>query len=496
MFSCVLVFLLALQSCTNPYSFDIGRNNYKTSRNNKNSDRFLLATTVPLQLDQADQDFTVRIGLGNPVQYFDVQLDTTSSVTWVPSSQRFNADKFNNSNTNFSSNVFSNQTRTNNSYNAYNFGNSNYNNNNYTSYNYSWNGTIINAYDETRSNSSQNTNRSIEIEYEEGDVTGVWTYDKVNVASLVADGFAFVQATNYDSDYAAHRGGKLGLGLHSKHGEKFSLLSALQRAGAINKRMFALSQSENGGKLFLGDFPLSTYFNINKFSKCNVSSTEGLDDEFRDGWVCDISHVLLGDIKNLTNALEVDGRVIFDAAYQYIKAPKNFNKYFKNYFQSKNVSNCRDSVVEEERTIVCANNNNFSKLGSISFLLEGTAYRINAEELFEKSGEGYEFLVRFSDDNENIWRLGFPFVSQYTVVFDAEDFSVGFSGGNRVDYTGQWKDWYNGNSQADKANRFFYMIVGATIFGSILFIFIVFLIVHSIKRKRLEEHGPLINEHN
>jgi hypothetical protein len=313
---------------------------------------------------------------------------------------------------------------------------------------------------------------------------------------MTVDGFAFVQVTEYDDDYISYRGGKLGLGLHSKHGEKFSILSTLQRAGYINKRMFSIAQTGNSKTLFIGDYPVSTYFSLNRFSSCNVSSTEGLDDEYKDGWVCDISHVLLGNVRNLTHALEVDGRVIFDTAYQYIRAPKNFRKYFKNFFNDNNITSCKDTSYEDEKRIVCSNRNDFSKLGSISFLLEGTAYKIPAEELFEQSGEGYEFLIRFSDDKDNIWTLGAPFMDQYTVVFDAEKYSVGFSGGEKADYQKQWEDWYNGNSEADKANRFFYMIVGASIFGSILFIFIVFLVFHSIRRKRLEEHGPLINEKN
>ena len=485
-FSIVLIFLSSLN--TKPIEIHLIQKEPTLKTIIDLNKRFLLATTVPIKVDSYDGDYVTTIGLGTPFQTFDVEIDTTSSISWVPSSKRFKNERpiSNDYNAQYGNNTNNNSNLT--------------NNNNLNQYAEAYQNqtnefnSSFNKYDETQSRTSANTNRTIEIEYDNGDVKGVWTYDTVEIANKSVEGFAFVQVTKYDKDYDDHNGGKLGLGLHSKHGEKFSILSALKSAGHINRKMFSIVKTGKTKNLFIGEYPISTYFSLNKFSKCNISSSEGLDDEYKDGWVCDLSHVLLGNVKNLTQALEVDGRVIFDSVYKYIRAPKNYNKYFKNFFNSKNITNCKDTNYEDEKRIVCSNKNDFSKLGSISFLLDGTSYRIPAEELFEQSGEGYEFLIRFSDDKDNIWILGSPFMDQYTVVFDMEDFNVGFSGGNKDEFQIQWQEWYEGNSQADKANRFFYMIVGASIFGSILFIFIVFLIFHSIRRKRLEEHGPLINE--
>jgi len=130
--------------------------------------------------------------------------------------------------------------------------------------------------------------------------------------------------------------------------------------------------------------------------------------------------------------------------------------------------------------------------------LEGTGYTIEGEDLFENLDNiNYEFLIRFDKDtnSDNIWSFGHPFLSEYTVVFNGEEKHVGFHGGETIDLEEEWNEW-NKPEPIIKNTQFFYLIVGASILGGLLLIAIIFIIVHSLKRRRLEEHGPLINDQN
>ena len=73
--------------------------------------------------------------------------------------------------------------------------------------------------------------------------------------------------------------------------------------------------------LFIGDNTAS------KYSFCNVTSGEDLDDIYKESWVCDLTHVgifstKLGISNSLHDYVQIsDGKVDFDSAYEYIAVP-------------------------------------------------------------------------------------------------------------------------------------------------------------------------------
>lgn len=513
----IIGLVLAVQVVSTPISMDLTKS--KGKRKAIRSSRLLASQNVNLKYNTGKEEFyTVRLGLGNPVQYFDVQVDTTSSISWVPSSHSELGNSQSGKTGNSTKVAVTYETKTNKTNSSsdfnktynYSIGNKNDSNNQDDSNSTKYEASVTvspsnditpdgrNTYYQSRSSSARTTNKTVKIENEDGDVKGTWTYDNVQLGSLKANDYAFVQAVKYDKDFSDYDGGKLGLGYHSKHGEKFSLLHTLKDAGVISKKIFSISASNNtGAALHIGDYPIGSYFSLKGYSSCNLTSSDGLDDEYEDGWICDISHVFLGEHQNISESIKVDGRVMFDSSLRYIRAPEKFLKMAKSYIIANNITGCSDKKYDDGRVLSCDSSNDFSKLGDISFLLSGWVYTIPAKNLFQRSDDNRsDFLIRFEGDKNNFWVFGLAFFNEFTVIFNAEDKHVGFSGGKRQDFTSQWTAWVASDAAADEANRNFYMIVGATILGSVLLITIVFLVVHSIKRRRLEEHGPLINERN
>ena len=64
---------------------------------------------------------------------------------------------------------------------------------------------------------------------------------------------------------------------------------------------------------------------------------------------------------------------------------------------------------------------------AISFVLQGYSYSLPLEKLFEdgaKNGE-MDFLIKFIDDEDAIWTLGYPFLNQFLMIFNMEENHVG-----------------------------------------------------------------------
>lgn len=415
-----------------------------------NNLRFLQDREITVDYQDSKEYFVIDISLGTPPQSFKVQIDTTTSVTWVPSSENKNL----------------------------------YNN--------------TNAFNSSLSNTSRDVNRTLEIEDEDGDVEGFVSYDIVDLKGLKADNFPFVQVTEYDENFRDHKEGKLGLGYRNEFGGEFSILEKLKENGLIKKKIFALSGTDNKhGKLYLGGYPEDSAAG---YTFCNLTTSIGLDDFYRDSWICELSHYFIGEAQNFAQAYEISGRVIFDSAYSYISAPKTYLANFKqNFLLNNSAIDCQEVTNEDEVGYVCSlkPNASFYDVDSLSFVLDGYAYLIESEDLFKKiEGENnkYEFLIKFYDENDNIWSFGYPFLSQYLAVFNMEDKNIGFKGGEVIDFTSEWTDWYRNDTSLITEEQMKYLIYGAGILGGILFIFIIFIVIHSIRRRRLEEHGPLIED--
>ena len=105
--------------------------------------------SISIKYLDAYQFFTVPITIGG--QVFDVQFDTTTSETWVPS--------------------------------------------------ISTNYTVQPKYDASASATSTQTNKTFEINDEEGDVRGKAVYDTLKIGPYTIEQFGFVQVEHYPNDF-------------------------------------------------------------------------------------------------------------------------------------------------------------------------------------------------------------------------------------------------------------------------------------------------------
>ena len=319
------------------------------------------------------------------------------------------------------------------------------------------------------------TNQEISIY---NNIIGNLTYDILNMGNINAN-ISFVEY-----QYMPNRLGVLGFGYNHKYNQNYSLINTLYNSGVIGKRVFSLGKDD----LIIG---INDYKN---YTTCNLTSNEGLTEEYREGWICDIDYLTHG--KGIfTNGENIDARVVFDSNYDYISMPAKYIQFFKNYLVYNYGREDLCHIIQNnvnETSFICINTDT-SNFTDIYLVIEENGYNIPASVIFKKSNLNSthsHLLINFIDDEEEIITLGKPFFEEYTLIFDYDEKKVGFVGKtiNLKEEIGNWQ-----NDFSEQANKFFYLMVFATIFGSLLFIIIVMLIIRSIKRRRIEEHGPLIN---
>ena len=409
--------------------------------------------------------YTIPLNVGYPSQTFNVQVDTSTSTTWLPSIKCKNcvlAEKF---------------------------------------------------YDEEKSRTSSPTNSIIKLEDEDGNVEGYEISDNIILGKYKLKQYGFIQVTKVSDDFRDHYEGKLGLGYRSHLDNKeFNFLEKLKKNNLILKKIFSINSiNDKKGMLFIGDIPGKEY---NSF--CNVTTNiEHVDDMYKESWICHLTHIGIFDInKGISNklknydVLKNNNLVNFDSASDYISLPisekANIEKLLKKAnlqctnskkSQTKKVfdESLRNRIREEEITITCKTNiNELSKINlALSFVLQGYVYSLPLDLLFVqgvKEGE-MEMLIKYIDDNSAIWTFGYPFMNQFLMVFNMEDNHVGIKKLKKtaLPIVNVYKDWVSWSLK--DGNSYFYKIV-AIIVLILIVLAIIFLIYRAIRRRSLESNGP------
>ena len=388
---------------------------------------------IKLEFREKNHFFTIPITVGSNEQPFEVQVDTTTCETWLPSIN--------------------------------------------TTYK-------VEKYDPRSSNTSQVVNKEFEIDDEDGNVRGIPVYDSVTVGPFSLDRFGFVVVNGYEKDFKDFPDGKLGLGFRHEHGVEFNWLGYLKEKGLIEKEIFTILPEEE--KLYVGGIPPELTGDV--FSTCDLTETNDLDDVFRAGWVCELTHIFFGvdtKEKSLEMALQVDARVIFDSAYDYISMPKrhlnNFNKKFMQEFFNDSCIEIKD---DDEIYFICDDDEKI-KQGSIAFLMGGFGYVIPWNKLFKQIEEDkYEMLIRFHKENDDIFSFGYPFTSQFVIVYNAEDKQLGFYGGEKIDLKKDWDEYMAGESPLQKKEKIKKLLLYGGIIGGILLFLIICLVIRSNNMKK------------
>ena len=396
----------------------------------------LKSSPIKLEFRKKNHFFTVPMTVGSNNQLFEVQVDTTTSETWLPSIN--------------------------------------------TTYK-------VQKYDPKSSSTCEILSKEFDIDDEDGNVRGNAIYDSVKIGSYSLDKFGLVLVHSYEQDFKDFPSGKLGLGYRHEHGVDFNWIGSLKAKGYIDKEIFTILPEEE--QLVVGGVP--PYLEGKNSSFCELVETNDLDDVYRAGWVCELTHIFFGvntEEKSLEMALEINARVIFDSAYDYISIPKRHLEDFnKNFLQEYYNDSCISIKENEELYFICDDDNNKIQQGSIAFILGGYGYVIPSNKLFKKiEDDKYEMLIRFNKENDDIFSFGYPFTSQFIMAYNAEDKKVEFFGGDKIDVKKDWDTYMAGESPSQKKEKIIKLLIFGGILGSILLIIIICLVVRSYKRRKMD----------
>ena len=405
------------------------------------------SSSIKLEFREKNHFFTIPIKIGSNGQQFEVQVDTTTSETWLPSV-----------NTTFK----------------------------------------VQKFDPKKSSTCQIIPKEFEIDDEDGNVRGTPVYDSITVGSFTLDKFGFVLVQGYQKDFKDFPDGKLGLGFRHEHGVDFNFLGSLKSKGLINKEVFTILPKEE--KLVIGGIP--SELEKETYSTCNLVETNDLDDAYRAGWICELTHIFFGvntKEKSLEMALQVNARVIFDSAYNYISMPKrHLNNFNKNFMEKFFYDSCIQVKDKNDIYYICDADEKIQH-GAIAFLVGGFGYVIPWDKLFKKIEEDkYEMLIRFHKENDDIFSFGYPFTSQFTIVYNAEEKHLGFYGGEKIDLKKDWDEYMAGESPSQKKEKMKKLLIYAGILGGILLFIIICLFIRSnrIKKNNIEQNPIIHQEQN
>ena len=366
----------------------------------KNSKETSLEKSLTLVLPfQDNEDFILSpLGLGTPVNFAPVQVETTSYKSWVSS-------------------VLNKKNPS------------------------------IFAYNIKESKTGEETGDWDSVIDNEGTISGNVIYDTAHIGKYKVEKFKFIEAVEFEDDFKDFQNGKLGLGNchYADESEKeYCLIQRLKDNGSIERRLFSIRElSDTHGELVIGDiaetakekdYPLLNVINEEAYSDIE-------DDQFKMGWITKISYVLFhnegDDLKNIykNNFHIPEGLASFDSSSHYIEAPYSFINNFEEqmfdiYYDNacRKVNNNGDYMFlcEKERYEALVEQN---KNLSMILVMNGYGFEIPMNLLFEQiNEEDYEFFVHFKDFEQNIWNLGHPFFHKYTVIFDQDNQEIGIDG--------------------------------------------------------------------
>jgi len=362
--------------------------------------------------------YTIKLDFGNPLQFFEVLVDSSNEVTWVPSSLCKNCGE-------------------------------------------DLNSFIYPVVPKSNSNLKTppspiilNITQNLELENNGNRLKGevlkstATIHDSKYNLNITVNDMEILLVNEIDQNFTDFLPGKLGLTYKSRG--NFDFLNLLKKQGLINRRLFAISEEGMYGKLSIGDLPSKIQNNRNLYSTCNV--TENIkwftkNERYLNGWVCELSHAFMGErtglvkIRNDTktsNFLEITGFAYFNTGSFIIGVPMQFFKLIvENYLEMNLGSICTLIEKEGEKYFTCPRDKvDFKDISPISFIIDGWAYEIPSAYLFVISDDiwSYEFLVRGIKTEENIWQFGQPFFRQYISVFDKDSKQVGFFGGEKLNF--------------------------------------------------------------
>lgn len=304
------------------------------------------------------------------------------------------------------------------------------------------------------------TNRSVEIEDDEGIIYGKLSYDSIKIDNIIINNYQFVLANEHDINFKDYPNGKLGLGIDKEN--KISFLSQLKQNNLIDNEIFIIDKISK--KLILGKKP--QYLEDVPNESFPLYDVSKLDEKYRQSWACELEKIFFGIYISDEMALSFDsngnlvpqtfksidferskeiyGPAILDSGYPYLEIPKKYLNYFKGNLIIKFLEGRCYEKKDEDYSIyfICDRICVEKYVNYLTFFIDKKMFFLYGEDLFRLiSNDKVELLVRFTKKNDIIFKLGAPFLKKWTTLYDYGKMEITFYGHYIKDL--YWKNfWY------------------------------------------------------
>ena len=248
---------------------------------------------------------------------------------------------------------------------------------------------------------------------------------------------------------------------------------------------------------------LDTYLITDKYYFANTTDKKDLPEKYHDSWIVEQSHILTGtSAKELVwnNSEEINARAVFDSSSKYIYLPIG---YFNLILDIWNLNMTKCPIIEDGekvKYIRCndATKDYFKNIKPIYFIFEGYALPFSSEELFEDIGDNkFESLVRFRDENYDIWTFGVPLFSKYKVWLKYDKKLIGFNGKNILDFHKDYILWRKENEKLlNKTSNDKKIVIIGAVMGSMVLLTILFFLIKSFRVENSNRANKFIEENN
>lgn len=326
--------------------------------------------------------------------------------------------------------------------------------------------------------------------------------DTIEINGLLLKEYAFKIKTADETVSNNQIQGILGLGI-DEYDKGNTLLDALLKANLIKNREIYLTSSPTLLVQFRVDIPKAE---TNEYTTCKLTDKDDLNKKYRNGWLCEFTHLLSGQYSNWNQTFEIHGRAIFDTTSLYINAPNEYYEYFAQFYslnETCNITKVNENDTNYNQYLKCYfEEEKYELLLGLYFIFDGIAYYIPGKDLFKESAgdnKAYDCLIKFSKEEKNIWTIGYPFLSHYKLMLNFDQEIIGFKGGETIlNFTDEWQLWKEENKTFlskvtdEKFIMLFFSIVGSII----LLILLIFIIRGTIQSFKPPIHSKFIEEQN